>query len=59
MSKRVRVRVLSSFPELPPDAVTRTFVVYENEIVEKDIIAAHCTELAMRALHTANGIDAA
>jgi aspartate kinase len=39
MNERVRVRVLSSFQDLPPDAETGTLVVDEDEIVEKEMVA--------------------
>ena len=39
MNERVRVRVLSSFEDLPPDAETGTLVVDEDEIVEKQNVA--------------------
>jgi aspartate kinase len=39
MNERVRVRVLSSFQDLPVDAETGTLVVDEDEIVEKQMVA--------------------
>jgi len=39
MNEQVRVRVLSSFQDLPPDAETGTLVVDEDEIVEKENVA--------------------
>jgi aspartate kinase len=39
MNERVRVRVLSSFEDLPPDAETGTLVVDEDEIVEKENVS--------------------
>jgi aspartate kinase len=39
MNKHVRMRVLSSFQDLPVDAETGTLVVDEDEIVEKQMVA--------------------
>jgi aspartate kinase len=39
MNEHVRVRVLSSFQDLPVDAETGTLVVDEDEIVEKQMVA--------------------
>jgi aspartate kinase len=39
MNEQVRVRVLSSFQDLPVDAETGTLVVDEDEIVEKENVA--------------------
>ncbi|HEY1935337.1 MAG TPA: aspartate kinase [Acetobacteraceae bacterium] len=39
MNEQVRVRVLSSFQDLPVDAATGTLVVDEDEIVEKQMVA--------------------
>jgi aspartate kinase len=39
MNEHVRVRVLSSFEDLPVDADTGTLVVDEDEIVEKQMVA--------------------
>jgi aspartate kinase len=39
MNERVRVRVLSSFLDAPPDEGTGTLVVDEDEIVEKENVA--------------------
>jgi len=39
MNERVRVRVLSSFEDLPPEAETGTLVVDEDEIVEKENVS--------------------
>ena len=39
MNHRVRVQVLSSFVEAPPNSVPGTLVVDEDEIVEKEVVS--------------------